>query len=324
MLLPKVALGAVLAAFLLPVCAQSESFPQRPIRLVVPWAAGGNTDAIARLMATKLSSRVNQQVVVDNRPGANGIIGSTAVARSQPDGYTILLALPETNVLNPMVYKNITYSGKDFEAVAYMGEMPFALVSNPTSKASTVSDLVRAAKERPGTVSAASWGVGSTAHAAIALVEQAAGLELLHVPFTGTAPAMTQLYSGQVDLMFLSAQMANENAQAGKVKVLGVTSGKRMEAYPELPTLAEQGMPGIDVSLWYGFVVPAKTPAPIKDYLSKEILAVLQDPAVLKDLRQRGMVVQPQGAAQFGRFLSDEDTRWARLIKAKNIRIDNN
>jgi tripartite-type tricarboxylate transporter receptor subunit TctC len=323
MSLPKLALGALLASFLLPVSSQTANFPDRPIKLIVPWAAGGNTDAIARLMATKLSTRVHQPVVVDNRPGANGIIGSTAVARSQPDGYTLLLALPETNVLNPMVYKNITYSAKDFEALAYMGEMPFALVSNMTTKAGTVPDLVRAAKEKPGTVSAASWGVGSTAHAAIALMEQAAGLDLLHVPFTGTAPAMAQLYSGQVDLMFLSAQMANDNAKAGKVKVLGVTSGKRLEAYPDYATLAEQGMRGFDVGLWYGFMVPAKTPAPIRDYLSKEILAVLQDPAVLQDLRQRGMVVQPQGAEQFARFLSEEDARWSKLIKAKNIRIDN-
>jgi tripartite-type tricarboxylate transporter receptor subunit TctC len=222
-----------------------------------------------------------------------------------------------------MVYKNITYSAKDFEPVAYMGEMPFALVSNMTTKASTVPDLVRAAKEKPGTVSAASWGVGSTAHAAIALMEQAAGVELLHVPFTGTAPAMSQLYSGQVDLMFLSAQMANDNAKGGKVKVLGVTSAKRMDAYPEYATLAEQGMRDFDVGLWYGFMLPAKTPVPVRDYLSKEILAVLQDPAVLQDLRQRGMVVRPQGAEQFARFLVEEEARWSKLIKAKNIRIDN-
>lgn len=324
MSLRNLALGAVLAAFLLPVSAQTGNFPQRPIKLVVPWAPGGNTDGIARLMAAKLSARVNQQVVVDNRPGANGIIGSTLVARSQPDGYTLLLALPETNVLNPMVYKNITYTAKDFDAVAFMGVMPFALVSNPTSKASTVPELVRVAKETPGSVSAASWGIGSTAHAAIALVEQSAKVELLHVPFAGTAPALTQLFSGQVDLMFLSAQSAAEHAKAGKVKVLGVTSGKRMDAYPEYPTLAEQGMPGVDVALWYGFVAPAKTPVAIKDYLAKEILAVLQDPAVLKDLRDRGMVVQPQASSQFSRFLSDEEERWSRLIKAKNIRIDNN
>ena len=323
MSLRKLALGAVLAAFLLPVSAQTGNFPQRPIKLVVPWAPGANTDAIARLMADKLSARVKQPVVVDNKPGATGIIGSTLAARSQPDGYTLLLALPETNVLNPLIYKNITYTAKDFEAVAFIGIVPFALVSNSSSKASTVPELVRVAKENPGAVSVASWGIGSTAHLATALIEQAANLDLLHIPFPGSAPALTQLLSGQVDLMFMGTLTAADQLKAGKVKVLGVTSEKRMDAYPEYPTLAEQGLPGINVAVWYGFVAPAKTPAAIKDYLAKEILAVLQDPAVLKDLRQRGMVVQPQGPAQFSQFLSDEEARWSKLIKAKNIRIDN-
>jgi tripartite-type tricarboxylate transporter receptor subunit TctC len=323
MSLRTLALSAMLAATLMPVSAQTDKFPQRPLRLVVPWAAGGNTDGIARLMAIKLSDRLKQQVVVDNRPGANGMIGTSFVARAQPDGYTLMLALPETNVLNPMVYKNATYTMKDLDPVAFMGVMPFALVANPTSKAGTVADLVRVAKQNPGTVSAASWGVGSTAHAAIALMEQAASLDLLHVPFTGTNPALAQVFSGQIDLMFLSALNAAEHAKAGKVKVLGVTMDKRMEAFPNYPTLAEQGLPGIDVALWYGIAAPAKTPTAIKDYLAKEILAVLQDPAVLKDLQGRGMVVQPKNSAEFTQFMNAEEARWSTLIKAKNIRIDN-
>lgn len=319
----NLAFGTLLAAILLPVSAQPDGFPSRPIRLVVPWSPGGNTDGIARLMAMKLSARINQQVVVDNKPGANGIVGATAVARAQPDGYTLMLALPETNVLNPMVYKTISYSSKDLDPVAFMGVMPFALVANPNSKAGTVQDLVRSAKQQPGSVSAASWGVGSTAHAAIALMEQTAGVELLHVPFPGTAPALTQLFSGQVDLMFLSALSAVEFEKSGKVKVLGVTVDKRMDSFPGVPTLAEQGLSGIDVALWYGFTAPAKTPTAIKDYLAKEILEVLKDPAVLQDLRGRGMVVQPKNAEEFSRFMVAEEGRWSTLIKAKNIRIDN-
>ena len=319
----NLALGVVLAAILLPASAQTDSFPSRPIRLVVPWSPGGNTDGIARLMALKLSARINQQVVVDNKPGANGIVGTTAVARAQPDGYTLMLALPETNVLNPMVYKNISYTSKDLDPVAFFGVMPFALVANPTSKATTVPDLVRAAKQQPGSVSAASWGIGSTAHAAIALMEQTAHVELLHVPFPGTAPALTQLFSGQIDLMFLSALNAVELEKAGKVKVLGVTVDKRMDSFPDVPTLAEKGLPGIDVALWYGIAAPAKTPSAIKNYLSKEILEVLKDPAVLQDLRSRGMVVQPKNADEFSRFMVAEEGRWSGLIKAKNIRIDN-
>jgi tripartite-type tricarboxylate transporter receptor subunit TctC len=319
----NLAFGALLAAILLPASAQTDKFPSRPIRLVVPWSAGGNTDGIARLMALKLSARINQQVVVDNKPGANGIVGTTAVAHAQPDGYTLMLALPETNVLNPMVYKNISYASKDLDPVAFIGIMPFALVANPSSKAATVPDLVRAAKQKPGSVSAASWGIGSTAHAAIALMEQTARVELLHVPFPGTAPAMTQVFSGQIDLMFLSALSAVEFEKSGKVKVLGVTVDKRMDAFPDVPTLAEQGLPGIDVSLWYGITAPAKTPSAVKDYLAKEILEVLKDPTVLQDLRGRGMVVQPKNAAEFSRFMAAEEERWSSLIKAKNIRIDN-
>jgi tripartite-type tricarboxylate transporter receptor subunit TctC len=322
MSLRNLALGAVLAAFLLPVSAQTDNFPQRPIRLVVPWSPGAHTHAVARLMADRLTTRLKQPVLVDNKPGATGIIGATLVARSQPDGYTLLFALPETNVLNPLIYKNIAYTAKDFDAVAFMGVVPFALVANPSSKASTVSDFVRLAKEKPGAVSVATWGIGSTAHVATALIEQSANVHLLHVPFPGSAPALTQLLSGQVDLMFMGTQTAADLAKAGKVKVLGVTSAKRMDAYPEFPTLAEQGMP-IDVAVWYGFMAPANTPAAIKDYLAKEILAVLQDPAVLKELRDRTMVITPQSAAQFSRFLSDEEARWTSLIKAKNIRIDN-
>ena len=322
MSLRNLALGAFLAAFLLPVSAQTDNFPQRPIRLVVPWSPGAHTDAVARLMADRLTTRLKQPVLVDNKPGATGIIGATLVARSQPDGYTLLFALPETNVLNPLIYKNIAYTAKDFDAVAFMGVVPFALVANPSSKASTVSDIVRVAKEKPGAVSVATWGIGSTAHVATALIEQSANVQLLHVPFPGSAPALTQLLSGQVDLMFMGTQTAADLAKAGKVKVLGVTSAKRMDAYPEFPTLAEQGLP-IDVAVWYGFMAPANTPAAIKDYLAKEILAVLQDPAVLKELRDRTMVITPQSVAQFSRFLSDEEARWTGLIKAKNIRIDN-
>ena len=323
MLFRNLAFGALLAAILLPASAQTEKFPTRPIRMVVPWSPGGNTDGIARLLATKLSARINQSVVVDNKPGANGIVGTTAVAQALPDGYTIMLALPETNVLNPMVYKNISYASKDFAPVAFIGVMPFALVANPSSKAATVPDLVRAAKQQPGSVSAASWGIGSTAHAAIALMEQTAGVELLHVPFPGTAPAMAQVFSGQIDLMFLSALSAVEFEKSGKVKVLGVTVDKRMDSFPGVPTLAEQGLPGIDVSLWYGITAPAKTPSAIKDYLAKEILEVLKDPTVLQDLRGRGMVVQPKNADEFSRFMAAEEGRWSGLIKAKNIRIDN-
>ncbi|MHA7685875.1 Bug family tripartite tricarboxylate transporter substrate binding protein [Cupriavidus sp. PET2-C1] len=321
--LRKLLLGFFSAMFVLPVCAQPDNYPQRPIKLVVPWPGGGNTDGVARLIAENLAIRVNQPVVVENKPGANGILGATVAARSKPDGYTLMLALPETNVLNPVVYKKISYSAKDFDAVSFIGVLPFALVAKPSLKANTIPELVKLAKEKPGSISAFSWGVGSTAHTAIALLEQAADISLLHVPYPGTAQALTQLIGGQGDLMFLSAERAVTYAKQGKVKILGVTSPKRIEGYPDIPTFSEQGLPQVEVALWYGIVAPAQTPAPIKDYLAKEIQAILQDPLVLENLRNRGMVAQSQSPAQFSQFLREEDTRWSNLIKNKKIHVDN-
>lgn len=319
----KLVLCSIMAILLAPISAMADNFPQRPIKLVVPWAAGGNTDGIGRLVAERLSAQIGQQVVVENKPGANGIVGTTMVARSKPDGYTLMLALPETNVLNPLVYRNINYTAKDLDAVAFVGVMPFALVSRPNMEANTLAELVRLAQKDPGAISAFSWGVGSTAHTAIALMEQAANVSLLHVPFPGTAPALTQLIGGQGDLMFLSAERAATYAKRGEVKVLGVTSPKRMAAYPELPTFAEQGFPDVDVALWYGISAPSNTPAEVKEFLAKAMGSVLQEPAVLENLTNRGVVVQPKGPAEFSKFINDEDARWSKVIKDKNIHVDN-
>lgn len=314
--------AGLLLTFCLPAVAQPSGYPERPIKLVVPWPSGGPTDAIARLVAEKLSARVRQPVLVDNRPGANGIVGTTAVARAPADGYTLMLALPETNVLNPMIYKTISYRHEDLQSVAFFGVRPFALVAGPLHKGKTVGDIVQIAKQHPDAVSAASWGIGSTAHVAIALIEQSANVRLLHVPFPGTAAAATQLIGGQIDLMLLGLQPAKEYANAGKLSILGVSSAKRLETHPEVPTLAEQGL-GVDVSLWYGIAAPAKVSPSIRDYLNKEINAVLQDPSVVRGLREQGMVVAPQSQEAFTRFVNEEIARWAAVIKTKNIHVDN-
>ncbi|MHA7685877.1 tripartite tricarboxylate transporter substrate binding protein [Cupriavidus sp. PET2-C1] len=314
------------ATLLLACCfsaqAKPPGFPSRPIKLVVPWPSGGPTDAIARLVSEKLSVQVGQPVIVENRSGANGIVGTTAVSRAPADGYTLMLALPETNVLNPLVYKTISYRVEDLQALAFIGVRPFALVAGPTYMGKSISDVLRIARRSPESVSAASWGIGSTAHLAIASLEQSANVHLLHVPFPGTAAASAQLLGGQVDLMMLGLQPATEYANAGKLSILGISAPQRLEAYPAVPTLAEQGL-DVDVSLWYGIAAPANTPAPIADYLNHEINRVLQDPAVLKGLRQQGMVVRPQSRGDFSRFIDTEFGRWSALIKRKNIQIDN-
>lgn len=323
MFLRNLLFGSILAVLSAPGVALADDYPSRPIRLVLPWAPGGNTDNIARLMAERLSARINQQVVVENRPGANGLIGSSLVARAKPDGYTIMLALPETNVLNPLVHKSVTYTAKDFDAVAFIGVLPFTLVARANLEADTVPEVLELATKEPNSLSAFSWGIGSTAHTAIALLEQAGSVSLLHVPYPGEAPALTQLIGGHGELMFLSAERATAYASRGELKILGTTSSQRMEAYPGIPTFAEQGIPDFDVALWYGIVAPAGTPVLIKDYLAKAIHDVLREPSVLANLRKRGMVVQPESASWFDEFLGKETTRWAALIKAKDIHIEN-
>lgn len=322
-MLKSLLVGAhLLLALSLPGFAQPAGYPDRPIKLVVPWPSGGPTDAIARLIAEKLSSRVRQPVLVDNRAGANGIIGTTAVARAPADGYTLMLALPETSVLNPLTYKTISYRQDDLQPVAFFGFRPFALVASSKYKGRSVQDIIQIAKQRPNSISAASWGIGSTAHLAIAMIEESASVELLHVPFPGTAAATTQLIGGQVDLMLLGLQPAKEQASAGKLSILGVSSSKRLETHADIPTLAEQGL-NVDVALWYGIAAPSKVSEDIREYLNKEINLVLQDASVIKGLREHGLIVQPQSRQAFAQFLKDESAKWSTIIKAKNIRVDN-
>lgn len=317
-----VASATLLLAVCLPALAQPAGYPDRPIKLIVPWPSGGPTDAIARLVAEKLSTRVRQPVLVDNRPGANGIVGTTAVARAQADGYTLMLALPETNVLNPLIYQTISYRHEDLQPVAFFGVRPFALVAGPRYTGKSVRDIVEVARQQPGSISAASWGMGSTAHVAIAQIEQSANIRLLHAPFPGTAAATTQLIGGQVDLMLLGLQPATQQASAGKLSILGVSSANRLETHPEVPTLAEQGL-DVNVALWYGIAAPGKVAPAIVNYLNIEINAVLQDPSVLRGLREQGMLVEPKSQKAFAQFITEETARWSALVKAKNIRIDN-
>ena len=302
--------------------AQAQPYPAKPIRLVVPWPAGGITDSATRMLAQALSPRLGQPIVVDNRPGANGQIGADNVAKSAPDGYSLFVASAEPLAINPHVYKSLPYDPvHDFVGIAPFAINPFSLVSRPDFPASTVKEIVAAAKQSPGKYTYASWGIGSTSQIGMEMVKKQASMDVLHVPFTGEAPAVTALMSGQVDLMVLPAGSAAR--QAGKVKVFAVTVPERFFILPNTPSLKEEGYANVNVFNWFGVVAPAKTPAPIVQRLAQEIGAVATSDDLRSKYRGMGLDVHPpMSQPDFNKFIASEVVRWGEVIKSANIRLD--
>ena len=302
--------------------AFGQDYPNRPIRLIVPWPAGGITDTSSRLLAQGLSIRLGQTVVVENRPGANGQIGADHVAKSAPDGYTLFVASAEPLAINPHVYKSLPYDpARDFVGVAPFVINPFSLVSRPDFPANSVKDIVAAAKQNPGKYTHASWGVGSTSQIGMEMVKAQAGIDLVHVPYQGEAPAIAALMAGQVDLMVLPAGSAAR--QSGKVKVFAVTVPERFFILPNTPTLKEEGYANIDVFNWFGVVAPAKTPTPIVQRLAAEIQTVLQSPDIKAKYRGMGVDTHaPMSQPDFNKFIAAEIARWGEVVKRANIKLD--
>jgi tripartite-type tricarboxylate transporter receptor subunit TctC len=318
-----------LAAGLIGVCgaiwlgsAAAQPYPAKPIRLVVPWPAGGITDSASRMLAQSLSPRLGQPVVVENRPGANGQIGADNVAKSAPDGYSLFVASAEPLAINPHVYKSLPYDPvQDFVAIAPFAINPFSLVSRPDFPASTVKEIVAVARQSPGKYTYASWGIGSTSQIGMEMVKRQAGIEVLHVPFTGEAPAVTALMSGQVDLMVLPAGSAAR--QAGKVKVFAVTVPERFFVLPNTPSLKDEGYANVNVFNWFGVVAPSKTPGPIVQQLAQEITAVATSDDLRSKYRGMGLDVHPpMSQPDFNKFIAAEVVRWGEVIKSANIKLD--
>lgn len=318
-----------LAAAVLGICgvlsfdtASAQAYPSRAIRLVVPWPAGGITDSASRMLAQALSPRLGQPVVVENRPGANGQIGADNVAKAPADGYSLFVASAEPLAINPHVYKSLPYDPvRDFVGIAPFVINPFCLVSRPDFPAASVKDIVAAAKQNPGKYTYASWGIGSTSQIGMEMVKKQAGIDVLHAPFTGEAPAVTALMAGQVDLMVLPAGSAAR--QAGKVKVFAVTVPERFFILPNTPSLKEEGYVNVNVFNWFGVVAPAKTPAPIVQRLADEIAATLNSDELKSKYRGMGLDVHPpMSQPDFNRFIASEIRRWGEVIKSANIRLD--
>ena len=313
--------GAVLCAALWSTIAVAQSYPTKPIRIIVGYPAGGPTDMIARTVAQKLSPALGQQVIVDNRPGASGIIGAELAVKAPPDGYT-LLTVPITYAVTPSVFPKMPYDAeKDLAPVALVAAAPFILVVHPTLPVKTVKDLIALAKSRPGQINYASASAGGMPHLAGELFNIMAGVKLTHIPYKGAAPATIDLLAGQVSLMFNNMLSAMPHVKSGKLRAVAVTSAKRSSAVPELPTVAET-IPGFEASGWYGAFAPAATPREIIAKLNGEINRLMRQPDVAQRLAGDGVGAVTMTPAEFGTYLHSEIVKWGKVVKISGATVD--
>jgi tripartite-type tricarboxylate transporter receptor subunit TctC len=298
----------------------AEPFPAKPLRLVVPFAAGGTVDVLGRIVGQKMSEGLGQPVVVENRTGAGGNIGGDAVAKAAPDGTTMLLAPTGLMTINPTIYKAMPFDpAKDLAPVSLLAVVPNLMVVPPSLPVHTVKEFVAYAKERPGKVFFASPGNGTGIHLSGELFKVMAGVELVHAPYRGSAPALNDLMAGQVQVMFDNMPSALPLAQGGKLRALAVTTAKRAKALPDVPTLAEAGLPGYETSAWFGILVPAHTPADATAILNREIVRALGAPDVQQRLAELGAEPAPMTPAQFATFIAGETTKWSKLARDAHV-----
>ena len=302
-----------------PHIARAQAYPSRPVRLIVGFAAGGGNDIVARLIGQWLSERLGQPFVVENRPGAGSNIATQAVVNAAPDGYTLLL-VGATNAINVSYYQKLNFNFvHDIAAVASITHQPQIILAVPSFPARTIPELIGYAKAKPGKVNVSSPGVGSISYLAGELLKMMAGIEMVHVPFSGNSPALTALLGGQVDVSIASLPSSIEFIRTGKLRGLAVTSTKRVEALPDVPAVIES-IPGYEVNAWYGVGAPKGTPAEIIDKLNREIGAALADPHLKARIADFGGTPVAQSPAEFGKFIADETEKWSRVIRAANIK----
>jgi len=317
------ALAAVIAiGAIAPVAAQG-AYPTKPVRLVVPFPAGGTTDILARAVAQKLSETWGQQVIVDNRPGAGGNIGSELVAKAPPDGYTLLMGTVGTHAINPSLYAKMPYDHvKDFTPVILVAGVPNVLVVNPSLPVNSVQELIAYGKANPNKLNFASSGNGTSIHLSGELFRTMTGVQMTHVPYKGSAPALTDLIGGQVQLMFDNLPSSLQFIKAGKLRALAVTSTERSSALPELPTLAESGLPGFEASSWFGVLAPAGTPNDIVTKVNGAIAAWLASPDAREKLAAQGAIAAGGPSDAFVKHIGNESAKWAKVVKASGAHVD--
>lgn len=305
-----------------PAFVQAQAYPTKLVKLVVPYPPGGPTDIVARLVAQKLSEQMGQQFIIDNRPGAGGNPGAELVARSPADGYTLVVATT-AHAINPSLFKNLGYSlSKDFAPVSQLTSGPLVIVANPSLPAKNVAELIALAKSKPGELNFASSGNGQSTHLSAELFASMAGVKMNHIPYKGSAPALTDTMGGQTQLMFDTMLSAMPHVKAGKLKALAVTSATRSPVAPDVPTVAESGLPGYEAIAWNGLLAPAGTPPEVLARLSAELKKVLAAPDVKDKFAAQGFAATWNSPEDFGRFMTSEVDKWAKVVKVSGAKVD--
>ena len=301
--------------------ASAQNWPQKPIRMIVPYPAGGGTDFVGRLVAEHLSHRLNQPIFVENRAGANGAVGLQALKQSEPDGYTIAATSDTPMTVNPWLYKDLSYDPlHDFVPVASVVRLPGMLAANPSLPANSIAELIALAKQKPGSIAYGSAGVGNFSHLAMELFSLATGVKLLHVPYKGTGPMAMAIIAGEVQVEFNNVSTLLPYVQAGKLKVLAVAEPQRMPQFPDWPAVAET-VPGFEMAPWVGIIAPAGTPRAIVDRLTAATLAVMHDELIAKQFADQQLTVMALGPNRFEALIRSDSEKWGQLVKAAGIKM---
>lgn len=304
-----------------PATALAQTWPSKPIRMIVPFPPGGGVDFVGRIVGQRLAKRLGQQVIIDNRGGANGIVGLELLKTSPPDGYTIAAASQGPLSLNPSMYVNLPYDSlRDFAPISNMVNFPLLLVTHPSLPVKNVRELIALAKKKPGQLSYSSSGVGNSGHLAAELFDSMAKVKMIHVPYKGTGPAGMALLAGEVQLTFSSIPTVLPHVRAGKLRALGVGNAERVPLLPEFPTIAESGLPGYEAYAWGGMIAPANTPKDVIARLNREIVQILKQKDVADQLLKEGVVPTPSTADEFGAYIKAEIVKWGTVIKLANIK----
>ena len=316
-------LATAAAAALLPLAANAQAYPSKPITIIVPFSAGGTTDILARVVGQALTAELGQSVIIDNRAGAGGNIGGQLAARSQADGYTLFMGTVGTHAINESLYKKMPFDPiKDFAPLSRVANVPNLLVAHPSQPFKTVPEMIAYAKANPGKINFGSSGSGSSIHLSGELFKSMAKVDMVHIPYKGSAPAVNDLLGNQIAIMFDNMPSAIQHVKGGKLRALAVTTSKRSPALPDVPTIAEAGVPGYEATSWFGLFAPAATPAPIVAKLNKAIVKVLGQADVKQKIADQGGEIVAETPAQFAAFIKAETVKWGKVVKDSGASVD--